>query len=219
MGPPGPQGPRGPKGPQGAVGMQGPQGPPGSIGPRGVNGSDGQPGPPGPQGLMGPPGYNATQTMGAPGPPGPAGRPGAGNMTLCHYDKKKEPDQTAGKSADSVVMLREDEHQVSDFWSVELVSKRKYHVTLTSKTQTRFVCCPNSCCLMINYSLLLMRDGQAGNLVKNLKDEPVLKTLRPINLCCKSAILSFSRIICCHQQNALRRVLSTYRLIVDALCE
>lgn len=127
MGPPGPQGPRGPKGPQGAVGMQGPQGPPGSIGPRGVKGSDGQPGPPGPQGLMGPPGYNATQGMGAPGPPGPAGKPGVGNMTLCHYDNKKEPAQTAGSSADSVVMLREDEHQVSDCWSVELVSKRKCH--------------------------------------------------------------------------------------------
>ena len=49
---------------------------------------------------------------GGPGPPGLPGRPGAGNMTLCQYKNKKETAQTAGDSADSVVILREDEHEV-----------------------------------------------------------------------------------------------------------
>ena len=86
----------------------------------GVNGSQGPPGTPGRQGPMGPPGYNGTQAagqLGPPGPhgpPGPPGRPGAGNLTVCHYKNKKEAAQTPGPGADSVVMLREDEHRVAD---------------------------------------------------------------------------------------------------------
>ncbi|CAH3140923.1 unnamed protein product [Porites lobata] len=115
-----PKGPRGPPGRQGQKGPPGPkgrQGPPGPRGPMGVNGSQGPPGAPGRQGPMGPPGYNGTQAAGQLGPPGPRGlpgqpgRPGAGNLTLCHYRYKKEAAQTAGVAADSVVMLREDYHR------------------------------------------------------------------------------------------------------------
>lgn len=95
----------------------------------GLNGSRGPPGFRGPTGPQGPPGYNATQSSsggssvhgssGPPGPTGPPGSPGAGNLSLCQYKNKKEPAQTAGISADSVVSLREDEHKVkaktSDF--------------------------------------------------------------------------------------------------------
>jgi len=127
QGPPGPAGrpgPLGPAGPRGFNGTQGPMGPPGAQGPRGLqgivgpmgfNGSQGPPGPPGPEGPMGPPGYNASQSngggSGAPGPPGPPGRPGPANLTLCQYKNKKEAAQTAGSSADSMVILREDEHK------------------------------------------------------------------------------------------------------------
>ncbi|KAL9953439.1 hypothetical protein ACROYT_G040860, partial [Oculina patagonica] len=109
-GPAGPIGPRGVNGSQGPAGAPGPQGP---LGPRGVNGSQGQPGAPGPQGPMGSPGYNASSSgggAGVPGPPGPPGRPGPGNMTLCQYKNKKGSAQTAGTSAYSRVILREDEH-------------------------------------------------------------------------------------------------------------
>ena len=102
------------RGPPGVTGTPGLQGAPGPAGPRGFNGSDGQPGVPGPQGPMGPPGFNVSQVRPLPGSPGPPGKPGAGNMTLCKYKNKKEPAQTAGVSADSVVLLREDEHKVSD---------------------------------------------------------------------------------------------------------
>ena len=77
----------------------------------GFNGSQGPPGLRGSQGPRGPPGYNASQSPGVPGPSGP---PGAGNLTLCQYKNKKEAAQTAGSSADSVVILREDEHKVSE---------------------------------------------------------------------------------------------------------
>ena len=86
----------------------------------GVNGSQGPQGAPGLQGPMGPSGYNGTQVAGqpglpgSPGLPGPPGRPGAGNLTLCKYRKKKDAGQTTGHSADSEVMLREDEHLVRD---------------------------------------------------------------------------------------------------------
>ena len=85
----------------------------------GVNGSQGPPGATGRQGPMGPPGYNGTQAAGKLGPPGPQGRPGqpgrpgAGNLTLCSYENKKDA-VSPGTGADSVVMLREDEHQVRD---------------------------------------------------------------------------------------------------------
>lgn len=85
------------------------------MGPRGFNGSQGLPGPPGLVGPRGPPGVNASQAggggiAGPPGPPGPQGIPGPGNMSLCQYKNKKEVAQTAGASADSKVILREDEH-------------------------------------------------------------------------------------------------------------
>ena len=128
QGPPGPAGrpgPLGPAGPRGFNGTQGPMGPPGAQGPRGLqgivgpmgfNGSQGPPGLPGPEGPRGSPGYNASQSngggSGAPGPPGPPGKPGPANLTLCQYKNKKEVAQTAGSSADSVVILREDEHKV-----------------------------------------------------------------------------------------------------------
>ena len=77
----------------------------------GFNGSQGPPGPPGPEGPRGPPGYNGSLSSGGgserPGEPGPPG-----NMTLCQYKNKEETAQTAGDSADSVVLLREDEHKV-----------------------------------------------------------------------------------------------------------
>lgn len=118
QGPRGPTGARGPKGspgPSGFNGTQGLPGPQGSIGLMGLNGSQGPPGPPGPEGPRGPSGYNASQSSGgvsgSRGPRGPPGRPGPGNLTLCQYKHKKEPAQTAGKSADSVVILREDEHK------------------------------------------------------------------------------------------------------------
>ena len=50
--------------------------------------------------------------MGINGSQGPPGRPGAGNLTLCLYKNKKEAAQTAGDSADAVVMVRDDEHPV-----------------------------------------------------------------------------------------------------------
>ena len=88
----------------------------------GLNGSRGPPGFRGPTGPQGPPGYNATQSSsggssvhgssGPSGPPGQPGSPGTGNLSLCQYKNKKEPAQTAGVSADSVVTLREDEHKV-----------------------------------------------------------------------------------------------------------
>ena len=85
----------------------------------GFNGSQGLPGPTGLEGPRGPPGVNATQTggggiAGPPGPPGPQGIPGPGNMSLCQYKNKKEVAQTAGNSANSKVILREDEHPVWD---------------------------------------------------------------------------------------------------------
>ncbi|CAH3162290.1 unnamed protein product [Porites evermanni] len=116
-GPQGPQGLPGRQGQKGPPGPKGPQGPQGPRGPMGVNGSQGRPGAPGRQGPMGPPGYNGTQaagklgTQGPQGLPGQPGRPGAGNLTLCHYKYKKEAAQTAGPGADSVVMLREDDHR------------------------------------------------------------------------------------------------------------
>ena len=67
-------------------------------------------GPPGPQGQQGLQG--ATGSTGINGSQGPPGRPGAGNLTLCQYKNKKEAAQTAGISADAVVVLREDEHPV-----------------------------------------------------------------------------------------------------------
>ena len=108
-GPPGPNGFNGTQGPIGLPGLQGQQGLQGAIGAMGINGSRGPPGPPGPEGLRGPPGYNATQSI---VPPGPPGRPGAGNLSLCQYKNKREAAQTAGNTADSVVLLREDEHPV-----------------------------------------------------------------------------------------------------------
>ena len=50
--------------------------------------------------------------MGINGSQGPPGRPGASNLTLCLYKNKKEAAQTAGDSADAVVMVRDDEHPV-----------------------------------------------------------------------------------------------------------
>lgn len=94
------------------MGINGSKGSEGPMGPRGFNGSQGLPGAPGNQGPIGPPGYNASEGGGVPGPPGPPGRPGADNLTLCQYKNKKEVAQTAGISADSVVILREDEHKV-----------------------------------------------------------------------------------------------------------
>ena len=47
-------------------------------------------------------------------------------MSLCQYKNKKEPVQTAGKSADSVVQLREDEHQVI------AIEKRSFKSHLTN---------------------------------------------------------------------------------------
>ena len=115
-GPPGPPGPRGFNGTQGLMGPPGQQGLQGATGAMGINGSQGPPGPPGPEGPRGPHGYNATLSggvgSGALGSPGPSGRPGAGNLSLCQYKNKKEAAQTAGISADSVVVLREDEHPV-----------------------------------------------------------------------------------------------------------
>ncbi|XP_058952935.2 uncharacterized protein [Pocillopora verrucosa] len=113
-GPPGPPGPRGQIGPPGFPGARGPVGPmgpngiAGPAGPRGLNGSQGSPGPRGIPGAMGPRGYNASR--GLPGPQGPAGTNTAWNVTLCQYKNKKEVAQTAGASANSKVILREDEH-------------------------------------------------------------------------------------------------------------
>ena len=131
-GSPGPQGIQGPKGPRGFNGTQGLQGPQGRIGPIGLNGSQGPPGLPGPEGPQGPPGHNATQSSGgnsgmkgSSGLPGPPGRPGPGNLSLCQYKNKRDPVQTAGRSADSVVQLREDEHQVI------AIGKRSFKIYLT----------------------------------------------------------------------------------------
>lgn len=88
----------------------GPNGTAGPAGPRGLNGSQGSPGPRGIPGAMGPRGYNASR--GLPGPQGPAGTNAAWNVTLCQYKNKKEVAQTAGASANSKVILREDEHPV-----------------------------------------------------------------------------------------------------------
>ena len=117
QGPRGHNGTQGPIGPPGVNGQQGTRGLQGSMGPRGFNGSQGLPGPPGLVGPRGPPGVNASQAggggiAGPPGPPGPQGIPGPGNMSLCQYKNKKEVAQTAGASADSKVILREDEHPV-----------------------------------------------------------------------------------------------------------
>ena len=83
----------------------------------GLNGSRGPPGFRGPTGPQGPPGYNATQSSSGGssvhGSSGPPGSPGTGNWSLCQYKNKREPGQTAGVSADSVVTLREDEHKVT----------------------------------------------------------------------------------------------------------
>ena len=93
----------------GPMGFNGTRGPEGLKGPRGVNGSRGPPGAPG---------YNASQGLpGPPGPPGPTGRPGPGNITRCEYKNKKEASQTAGISAYSRVILREDEHPVNLIFS------------------------------------------------------------------------------------------------------
>jgi len=92
----GPMGPRGVNGTHGAPGSPGPRGP---MGPRGINGSQGPSGTPGVQGLMGPPGYNASQSSS-----------GAWNVSRCRYTNKKEAAQTAGQSATSTVILREDDH-------------------------------------------------------------------------------------------------------------
>ncbi|KAJ7370661.1 hypothetical protein OS493_030775 [Desmophyllum pertusum] len=122
MGLNGTKGPEGPMGPRGLNGSQGPSGLPGNQGPSGPPGNQGPSGPAGNQGPMGPPGYNASSSgggAGAPGLPGPPGRPGAGNLTLCQYKNKKEAAQTAGASANSVVILREDDHQVSNFSDYE----------------------------------------------------------------------------------------------------
>ena len=88
----------------------GPNGTAGPAGPRGLNGSQGLPGPRGIPGAMGPRGYNASR--GLPGPQGPAGKNTAWNVSLCQYKNKKEVAQTAGASANSKVILREDEHPV-----------------------------------------------------------------------------------------------------------
>ncbi|CAH3044107.1 unnamed protein product [Pocillopora meandrina] len=81
------------------MGAPGPRGYNGTQGPIGPPGVEGKQGPPGPQGPMGPMGFNGSQ-----------GIPGPGNMSLCQYKNKKEVAQTAGNSANSKVILREDEH-------------------------------------------------------------------------------------------------------------
>lgn len=109
VGPPGRPGQKGSKGEQGVVGKQGPQGPPGPMGPRGFTGSARAPAL---QGPMGPPGYNGSQgRTGMPGPIGPPGSPGAGNVSLCKYENKKDSQKVTGNSADVQVQLREDEHK------------------------------------------------------------------------------------------------------------
>lgn len=144
-GQPGPPGPRGAIGPPGSQGAPGPIGPmglngtTGPMGPRGVNGYRGPPGSRGVQGPMGPRGYNASQ--GLPGPPGPPGKPGVWNATLCQYKNKKEVAQTAGASADSKVILREDEHPV-----------RKWHFIHSAR-----------------YKHIAKNQLQCRNLLKNLK--------------------------------------------------
>ncbi|XP_067022668.1 gliomedin-like [Acropora muricata] len=87
----------------------------------GLNCSRGPPGFRGTKGPQGHTGYNAMHpssgassvhgSSGPPGPTGPPGSPGTGNLSLCQYKNKREPAQTAGISADSVVSLREDEHK------------------------------------------------------------------------------------------------------------
>ena len=77
----------------------------------GLNATQGPPGPPGPEGPRGPPGHNASGPA-VPGPRGPPGSPGPGNLSLCQYKNKKEVAQTSGISADELVSLREDEHEV-----------------------------------------------------------------------------------------------------------
>lgn len=110
----------------------------------GLNGSRGPPGFRGPTGPQGPPGYNATQSSsggssvhgssGPPGPTGPPGSPGTGNLSLCQYKNKREPAQTAGISANSEVLLREDEHKVkaktSDF---QIKRHAKLHPVIKNK--------------------------------------------------------------------------------------
>ena len=95
---------------KGEPGPPGPQGQAGPPGPRGFNGTQGPMGLPGPQGQQGLQG--ATGSTGINGSQGPPGRPAAGNLSLCQYKNKRETAQTFGISADSVVVIREDEHPV-----------------------------------------------------------------------------------------------------------
>ena len=102
-------------GPRGFNGTKGNEGP---MGPRGVNGTHGAPGSPGPRGPVGPRGVNGSQgPSGLPGVTGPMGPPGnssgAWNVSRCQYRNIKEGAQTAGASASSRVIVREDDHPVS----------------------------------------------------------------------------------------------------------